>query len=109
MCIRVLKGSMPRYGRVGDVFVGAVKWATPNMPIKKGDVVRAVVVRSKRPMRRTDGSTVRFDESRRRDAQSRLDDIQPKLRHNVAGRPPPRDLEAPCRERARDHDPDEQG
>ncbi len=63
MCIRVLKGSMPRYGKVGDVFVGAVKSATPNMPVKKGDVVRAVVVRTKRAMRRVDGSTVRFDEN----------------------------------------------
>jgi large subunit ribosomal protein L14 len=45
------------------VFVGAVKSATPNMPVKKGDVVRAVIVRTKRAMRRVDGSTVRFDEN----------------------------------------------
>ena len=63
MCIRVLKGSQPRYGRVGDVLVGSVKSATPNMPVKKGDVVRAVIVRTKRGMRRVDGSTVRFDEN----------------------------------------------
>jgi len=63
MCIRVLKGSQPRYGRVGDVLVGAVKAATPNMPVKKGDVVKAVIVRTKRGMRRVDGSTVRFDEN----------------------------------------------
>ncbi len=63
MCIRVLKGSQPRYGRVGDVFVGAVKASTPNMPVKKGDVVRAVIVRTKRASRRRDGSTLRFDEN----------------------------------------------
>lgn len=63
MCIRVLKGSMPRYGGVGDVIVGAVKSATPNMPIKKGDVIRAVIVRTKKPIRRADGSTLRFDDN----------------------------------------------
>jgi large subunit ribosomal protein L14 len=63
MCIRVLKGSQPRYGRVGDVIVAAVKLATPNMPVKKGDVIKAVIVRSKRPVRRVDGSTLRFDEN----------------------------------------------
>jgi large subunit ribosomal protein L14 len=63
MCIRVLKGSQPRYGRVGDVFVGSVKVATPNMPVKKGDVIRAVIVRTKRFIRRSDGSTVRFDDN----------------------------------------------
>lgn len=63
MCIRVMKGSQPRYGRVGDVIVAAVKLATPNMPVKKGDVIKAVIVRSKRPVRRVDGSTLRFDEN----------------------------------------------
>ena len=63
MCIRVLKGSQPRYGRIGDVIVASVKIATPNMPVKKGDVIKAVVVRSKRPVRRADGSTLRFDEN----------------------------------------------
>jgi large subunit ribosomal protein L14 len=63
MCIRVLKGSQPRYGGVGDVIVAAVKSATPNMPIKKGDVIKAVIVRSKKPIRRNDGSTLRFDEN----------------------------------------------
>jgi large subunit ribosomal protein L14 len=63
LCIRVLKGSQPRYGTVGDIFVGAVKTATPNMPVKKGDVVRAVVVRTKQSLRRLDGSTVRFDDN----------------------------------------------
>lgn len=63
MCIRVLKGSMPRYGGVGDIFVGSVKAATPNMPVKKGDVVTAVIVRTKKAIRRADGSTLRFDEN----------------------------------------------
>lgn len=63
MCIRVLKGSQPRYGGVGDVIVAAVKSATPNMPIKKGEVVKAVIVRTKQPVRRQDGSTLRFDEN----------------------------------------------
>jgi len=63
MCIRVLKGSQPRYGRIGDVIVAAVKLATPNMPVKKGDVIKAVIVRSKRAVRRADGSTLRFDEN----------------------------------------------
>jgi large subunit ribosomal protein L14 len=63
MCIRVLKGSQPRYGGVGDVIVGTVKVATPNMPVKKGDVVKAVIVRTKKPIRRIDGSTLRFDDN----------------------------------------------
>lgn len=63
MCIRVLKGSQPRYGGVGDVIVGSVKVATPNMPIKKGDVVRAVIVRTTKAVRRADGSTLKFDEN----------------------------------------------
>jgi len=63
MCIRVLKGSQPRYGRIGDVIVASVKSATPNMPVKKGDVIRAVVVRTRRAVRRIDGSTLRFDDN----------------------------------------------
>ncbi len=63
MCIRVLKGSQPKYGGVGDVIVAAVKSATPNMPIKKGDVIKAVIVRSRKPVRRADGSTLRFDDN----------------------------------------------
>ena len=63
MCIRVLKGSMPRYGGVGDVIVGSVKSATPNMPVKKGDVINAVIVRTTKPIRRADGSTLRFDDN----------------------------------------------
>lgn len=63
MCIRVLKGSQPRYGGIGDVIVASVKVATPNMPVKKGEVVKAVVVRTKHAVRRKDGSTLRFDEN----------------------------------------------
>ncbi|MBX3110587.1 MAG: 50S ribosomal protein L14 [Fimbriimonadaceae bacterium] len=63
MCIRVLKGSQPRYGTVGDVIVASVKAATPNMPVKKGDVIKAVIVRTKKAVRRRDGSTLRFDDN----------------------------------------------
>lgn len=63
MCIRVLKGSQPRYGGIGDVIVCSVKSATPNMPIKKGDVVKAVVVRTRKAVRRTDGSSLKFDDN----------------------------------------------
>jgi large subunit ribosomal protein L14 len=63
MCIRVLKGSSTRYARVGDVIVAVVKSATPGMPVKKSDIVKAVVVRTKQPIRRPDGSTLRFDEN----------------------------------------------
>ncbi|MFN7172433.1 MAG: 50S ribosomal protein L14 [Fimbriimonadaceae bacterium] len=63
MCIRVLKGSQPRYGTVGDVIVASVKSATPNMQIKKGEVIKAVIVRTRKSVRRADGSTVRFDEN----------------------------------------------
>lgn len=63
MCIRVLKGSNARYGYVGDVIVASVKDASPNMPVKKGDVVRAVIVRTRHPIRRPDGSTLRFDDN----------------------------------------------
>ncbi len=63
LCIRVLKGSSSRYAHVGDVIVGAVKSATPGANVKKGDVVKAVVVRTKDDIRRPDGSTLRFDEN----------------------------------------------
>ena len=63
LCIRVLKGSMTRVGHVGDVIVAAVKSATPGAAVKKGDVVKAVIVRTKQPITRADGSTLRFDEN----------------------------------------------
>lgn len=63
MCIRVLGGTRRRYANIGDVIVASVKKATPNGSVKKGDVVRAVVVRSAKGMRRADGSYIRFDEN----------------------------------------------
>ncbi|HKM39328.1 MAG TPA: 50S ribosomal protein L14 [bacterium] len=63
MCIRVLGGSRRRYANVGDVVVCSVKQATPGGVVKKGDLVRAVVVRTKKGIRRPDGSYIRFDEN----------------------------------------------
>ncbi|HNM50174.1 MAG TPA: 50S ribosomal protein L14, partial [Candidatus Obscuribacter sp.] len=63
MCIRVLGGSNKRYASVGDVIVAAVKDALPNMPVKKSDVVRCVVVRVRNHVSRPDGSTIRFDDN----------------------------------------------
>lgn len=62
-CIRVLGGSKRRYAKVGDVFIAAVKDATPSGTVKKSEIVRAVLVRSVAPVARTDGSTIRFDEN----------------------------------------------
>ena len=63
MCIRVLGGSLRRYANIGDIIVASVKSATPGGQVKKGDVVKAVVVRSKKGLRRADGSYIRFDEN----------------------------------------------
>ena len=63
MCIRCLGGSYRKYAGVGDIIVASVKTATPGGVVKKGDVVKAVVVRTKKPIRRADGSYVRFDEN----------------------------------------------
>lgn len=63
LCIRVLGGSTRRYGNIGDVIVCAVKNATPGGVVKKGDVVKAVIVRSVHGVRRDDGSHVKFDEN----------------------------------------------
>ncbi len=63
MCIRVLGGSKRRYANVGDVIVATVKKATPGGVVKKGDVVKAVVVRSVKGLRRADGSYIKFDEN----------------------------------------------
>lgn len=63
MCIRALGGSFRRYANIGDVIVAAVKSASPGGAVKKGDVVKAVVVRSKKGLRRSDGSYIRFDEN----------------------------------------------
>ncbi|MEM7535747.1 MAG: 50S ribosomal protein L14 [Chloroflexota bacterium] len=61
--IQVKGGSVRRYASVGDEIVASVKAAAPNGSVKKGDIVRAVVVRTKRPLRRGDGSYIRFDEN----------------------------------------------
>jgi len=63
LCIRVLGGSARRYGRVGDVIVASVKQATPMSSVKKGEVVRAVIVRTVKEYGRPDGSYIRFDEN----------------------------------------------
>ena len=63
MCIRCLGGSYRKYAGIGDVIVASVKSAAPGGVVKKGEVVKAVVVRTKKPQRRADGSYVRFDEN----------------------------------------------
>lgn len=63
LCIKVLGGSRRRYASIGDVFVASVKDALPAAAVSKGDVVRCVVVRSKKEKRRSDGSYIRFDEN----------------------------------------------
>ena len=63
LCIRVLGGSTRRYAGIGDIIVASVKDATPGGVVKKGEVVKAVVVRTKKDIRRNDGSYIRFDEN----------------------------------------------
>ena len=63
MCIRVLGGSRRKYAGIGDIIVASVKDAIPNSKVKKGEVVKAVVVRTKKEMRRMDGSYIRFDQN----------------------------------------------
>jgi large subunit ribosomal protein L14 len=63
MVIRVLGGSKVRYGHIGDIVVGTVKTATPHGTVSKSDVVRAVIVRTAKEFRRTDGSYIRFDDN----------------------------------------------
>jgi large subunit ribosomal protein L14 len=63
LCIKVLGGSRRRYASIGDVFIATVKDAVPGAAVKKGDVVRCVVVRTKKERRRPDGSYIRFDEN----------------------------------------------
>ena len=63
MCIRVLGGSYRKWGNIGDIIVASVKKAAPGGAVKKGDVVKAVIVRTKRGLRRDDGSYIRFDEN----------------------------------------------
>lgn len=63
LCIRVLGSSNKRYARVGDTIVATVKDATPNMGVKRSEVVKAVIVRTKADIKRQDGSVIRFDEN----------------------------------------------
>ena len=63
MVIRVLGGSRKRFGRIGDIVVASVKEASPNGNVKKGDVVKAVIVRTKKELRRVDGSYIKFDDN----------------------------------------------
>ena len=63
MCIKVLGGSGRRYGNIGDVIVASVKTAIPGGVVKKGDVVKAVIVRTKKGLRRSDGSYIKFDDN----------------------------------------------
>ena len=63
LCIRVLGGSLRKYGTVGDVIIAAVKQAQPGAGVKKGDVVRAVIVRTAKEYNRPDGSSIRFDDN----------------------------------------------
>jgi len=63
MCFRILGGTRRRYASIGDIIVCSVKDAAPNGQLKKGDITRAVVVRTKQPIRRRDGSYIRFDDN----------------------------------------------
>jgi large subunit ribosomal protein L14 len=63
MCIRVMGAGNRRYGNVGDVIIGVVKDAIPNMAVKKSDVVRAVIVRTRKGLRRDSGMSIRFDDN----------------------------------------------
>lgn len=63
LCIKVLGSTKRRYANIGDIIVAVVKDAAPNMPVKKSDVVKAVIVRTKTGVRRADGSYIKFDEN----------------------------------------------
>jgi len=63
MCFRILGGTRRRYASLGDIIVASVKSAIPNSPVKKGEVVKAVVVRTRKEVRRPDGSYIRFDDN----------------------------------------------
>lgn len=62
-CFRILGGSRKRYARIGEVIIGSVKFAEPRKAVKKKDIVHAVIIRSRQPIRRPDGTVVRFDEN----------------------------------------------
>ena len=84
LCIRVMGGSTRRYASIGDVIVATVKDATPGGVVKKGDVVKAVVVRTVRETRRKDGSYIRFDENA---AVIIKDDKTPRVMYLHKGQP----------------------
>uniref|UniRef100_A0AAT9USZ9 Large ribosomal subunit protein uL14c n=1 Tax=Pallavicinia longispina TaxID=280536 RepID=A0AAT9USZ9_9MARC len=63
MCIRVIGTSNRRYANIGDIIIAVVKEAVPNMPMKKSEIVRAVIVRTRKGLRRSNGSVVRFDDN----------------------------------------------
>nr|YP_009392732.1 ribosomal protein L14 [Bostrychia tenella]ARW61294.1 ribosomal protein L14 [Bostrychia tenella] len=63
MCIRILGNNNPNYASIGDIIIGVVKDASPNMPVKRSDLVRAVIVRTKKTLRRLDGMSIRFDDN----------------------------------------------
>ena len=63
MCIQVLGTNNPHYAKIGDIIIGVVKDASPNMPVKRSDIVRAVIVRTKKTLRRSDGMSIRFDDN----------------------------------------------
>jgi len=62
MCIRILGGNR-KYGKIGDTIIGVIKEAIPNMPIKRSDIVRAIIVRTSKSIRRADGMYIRFDDN----------------------------------------------
>ena len=80
LCIKVLGGSKRRYASIGDVFVATVKDAIPGAQVKKGDVVKCVVVRVKKEKRRPDGSYIRFDENAAVLARSSVEEPAPPRR-----------------------------
>lgn len=63
MCIQILGNNNPNYASIGDIIIGVVKDASPNMPVKRSDLVRAVIVRTKKTLRRLDGMSIRFDDN----------------------------------------------
>lgn len=87
LCIRVLGGSGRRYARIGDTIIASVKQANPAGNIKKKTVVKAVIVRSRQPIRRADGSTIRFDDN----AAVVVDDARQPRGSRIFG-PVPREL-----------------
>ena len=86
LCIRVMGGSTRRYAAIGDVIVASVKDATPGGVVKKGDVVKAVVVRSVKGARRKDGSYIKFDENAK-GGKYRLEILPKGFTKDMAGQP----------------------